>query len=317
MPTKIVITGWGQITQPKYAQAPFLSPLDMMEQAARNAANVCGDKIWSAIDTLLVVRTQSRVLNKPDHELKTRLDLNIERSAVSGIGGEVPQHFVNQAAGMLAREESRAVLICGAETYYPRDANAVTGEAALIQGIPDDYDADDAIGSNEVEQRHGLQLPIHGFPLFETALWATSGKSRDAWLAHVGEMWSKFSQVAATHPNAWTRSAVSAEEIVNPTPNNRPICSPYTKRMVSLVSADIGAAVVMTSADLANKSASAPRPVYFLGGGYAKDRQRFMSNKENFTHSPALATAAAKAHKRAGLSVNELDGFDLYSCFPC
>ena len=76
---------------------------------------------------------------------------------------------------MLARGESKVVLICGAETFYPRSADAVRGEAALIQGIPEDYDADDALGSNELEQRHGLTLPIHGFPLFENAPWAKSG----------------------------------------------------------------------------------------------------------------------------------------------
>lgn len=317
MSAPIVITGWGQVTQAKTAKPPFLTPLEMMEQAARAAGDIAGNTIWRAIDTMLVVRTQSRNITGADLALTERLGLSIKHSRVSGIGGDVPQHYVNQAAGMLARGEAQAVLICGAETYYPRDKDAVRGEAALIQGVPDDYDADDLVGSDALEQRHGLTLPIHGFPLFETALWHASGKSRDEWLQHVGKMWSKFSDVAAQHPNAWTREPVSVTDIITPSPNNRPICSPYTKRMVSLVSADIGAAVIVTNESLAKKSSNAPKPVYFLGGGYAKDRQRFMSNKENFTHSPALATAAAKAQKRAGLNINEIEGFDLYSCFPC
>ena len=317
MPEQIVITGWGQITQPKSATPPFLDPLDMMEQAARAAGDIAGEKIWRALDSLLVVRTQSRDIARADLALAERLGLRVPHSRVSGIGGDVPQHYVNQAAGMLARGEAKAVLICGAETYYPRDDNAVRGDGALMQGISDDYDADDLVGSDALEQRHGLTLPIHGFPLFETALWHASGKSRDEWLQHVGNMWSKFSEVASRHPNAWTREPVSVADIITPSANNRPICSPYTKRMVSLVSADIGAAIIVTTATLAKTSSNAPRPVYFLGGGYAKDRQRFMSNKENFTHSPALATAAAKAQKRAGLSVKDIEGFDLYSCFPC
>ena len=317
MPHQIVITGWGQITQPKNAMPPFLDPLDMMERAARDAGEIAGRDIWSAIDGLLVVRAQSRNLSNPDAELATRLGLKPRFSEVSGIGGQVPQQYVNQAAGMLARDEANAILICGAETYYPRDANAVTGEAALIQGIPDDYDAEDAVGSDGLEQRHGLHLPIHGFPMFEMALWHASGKSRDEWLSHVGSMWSKFSTVASQHPNAWTREPVSPHDIITPSASNRPICAPYTKRMVSLVSADIGAAIIMTTAEVAKRSSEAPRPVYFLGGGFAKDRQRYMSHKENFTHSPALATAAAKAQKRAGLTVDDMEVFDLYSCFPC
>ena len=91
--------------------------------------------------------------------------------------------------------------------------------------------------------------------------WAASGLSREAWLNHVGNMWSCFSEIAERHPNAWTREAISAENIITRTPDNRPICFPYTKRMVSLVSADIGAAIVITTASLAKESNSSVKPV--------------------------------------------------------
>ena len=317
MSERIVITGWGQITQPKDARAPFMEPLDMMEQAARAAAAIAGPGVLAGIDALLVVRTQSRALSDPVGDLARRLGVTPKITRVSGIGGESPQHFVNQAAGLLARGDATTVLICGAETYYPRTQDAVTGENALTQGITNDYEADDAVGSSALEQQHGVSLPIHGFPLFETALWAESGLDRAGWLAEVGGMWSRFSTVAATHPNAWTRSPWSAEEIVTPSAQNRPIAFPYTKRMVSLVMADLGAAIVLTTERHAQRLRSSASPVYFLGGAYAKDRQRFLADKARFTRSPALAAAAAKATTRAGISVAEIEGFDLYSCFPC
>lgn len=318
MSERVMVVGWGQETQRKEASPPWLDPLDMMERAARQAGEVAGAGVWPLIDALLVVRTQSRVLQEPGAALSARLGIKPHTVQVSGIGGEVPQYFVNQAAGMLARGEARAVLICGAETYYPRSADDVRGEAALIQGIPDDYDADDAVGSNELEQRHGLTLPIHGFPLFENALWARSGLGRQAWLERVGGMWSRFSEVAAAHPNAWTREAASVARIITPAPDNRPICFPYTKRMVSLVMADLGAAVILTTEKEAQKLRDgAAAPVYFRGGAFARDRQRFMIDKADYTRSQALATIRDKAEQRSGLRIDELDGFDLYSCFPC
>jgi len=318
MPQRVVITGWGQDTQRKEATPPYRDPVDMMERAARDAGALSGNGIWQTVDTILVVRTQSRNLDNPGEEIARRLGIKAKHIRVSGIGGEVPQHFVNQAAGMLARGESQGVLICGAETFYPRSDDDVRGEGALIQGIPEDYDADDAIGSDELEQRHGLTLPIHGFPLFETALWAKSGLARDAWLERVGSLWSGFSEVAASHPNGWTREPATVSRIITPAADNRPICFPYTKRMVSLVMADLGAAVVMTTEQVASQlSGGGGRPVYFLGGAYAKDRQRFMADKADFTRSPALARITAKAQRRAGIAVPDLDGFDLYSCFPC
>ncbi|MFT4563368.1 MAG: acetyl-CoA C-acetyltransferase, partial [Gammaproteobacteria bacterium] len=101
-------------------------------------------------------------------------------------------------------------------------------------------------------------------------------------------------------------------------PDNRPICFPYMKRMVSLVMADLGAAIVMTTASQARAmTGGAATPVYFLGGAFAKDRQRFMVDKADFTRSPALATIAKKTQQRAGINIADVEGFDLYSCFPC
>lgn len=182
MPQSIMITGWGQVTQPKQALPPCLDPLDMMERAARDAAALAGVGVLASlasIDTRLVVRAQSRVLRAPGEELARGLGLRPRHIEVSGIGGQVPQQFVNRAAGMLARGEAGTVLVVGAETYYPRTVDAVRGEQTLIQGISDDYDEADAVGSNALEQRHGLSLPIHGFPLFEVALWAQSGSRRE------------------------------------------------------------------------------------------------------------------------------------------
>jgi acetyl-CoA C-acetyltransferase len=103
-------------------------------------------------------------------------------------------------------------------------------------------------------------------------------------------MWARFSEVAARHPNAWTRNPLTAEEITTPSADNRPIAFPYTKRMVSLVMADIGAAIIMTTARRAARTRDgAAQRVHFLGGGFAKDRQRFMAEKSDFTRSPALA----------------------------
>ena len=106
MQHRIVLAGWGQVTQPKQATEPLMDPLDMMVKASEIAAEQAGRNVLSAVDTLLVVRTQSRNLVDPLANLSTRLGFKPSYAKVSGIGGEVPQHYVNQAAGRLARGES-------------------------------------------------------------------------------------------------------------------------------------------------------------------------------------------------------------------
>ena len=69
MSPSIMITGWGQVTQPKQATPPYLEPIDMMEHAARDAAAQAGVGALKSIDTILVVRPQSRVPKQPGEEL--------------------------------------------------------------------------------------------------------------------------------------------------------------------------------------------------------------------------------------------------------
>src|SRR5262249_563710 len=75
----------------------------------------------------------------------------------------------------------------------------------------------------------------------------------------------------------------------------------------------LGAGIVRTTARrAAGARGGATKPVYFLGGGFAKDRQRFMVDKSDFTRSPALVQAAARAEARAGMRVADMECFDLY-----
>ncbi|UCF95332.1 MAG: hypothetical protein JSW39_14685 [Desulfobacterales bacterium] len=219
---------------------------------------------------------------------------------------------------MIARGELDRVLIAGGETYYPRVKSDPDAANALFKWVKAADVGDDMIGATATERRHGASLPIHGFPLYETALWAESGLSLAAYLDRVGGLWSRFSRVAANHPQAWTSTARSAHEITAPTPNNRLIAFPYTKFMNSLIYVDLAAAVVLMSAESARRFRPKDRrPVYFLAGAYAEDRQRFLIQKSSFTACLPLQRAAHKALQRSHLALDDIACFDLYSCFPC
>jgi len=319
MKTQVVIAGWGQITQPKEQTENLCDPLDLMVAAALKAGEVTGMRnTLRHLDGIMVVRPLSAHYPSAAAQLAEKIGASPRFTAVSKIGGNSPQSMVNQAAGMIARGELATILIAGAEAYYPRGDQPPPAGNALFKGLPEDYDGDDTIGSTDLEQHHGLVQPLHGFPLFETALWAESGLSRKAYLQRIGELWAKFSKVAARHPHAWTRQRRSAAEISTPTAANRFIALPYTKYMNPLVTVDQGAALILTSGNKARRcTRKGKRPVYFRGGGYAEDRQRFLVEKNDFMSSPALKAAADKALERSGLSLNDIDSFDLYSCFPC
>ena len=116
----------------------------------------------------------------------------------------------------------------------------------------------DRRGTTDAEEERGLDLPIHIFPLFENALRAEAGRSLDEHRRRIGGLWSRFSEVAATNPHAWLRSARTVEEVITPTPQNRMIAYPYTKLLTANMQVDQGAALIMCSAAAA-EAAGVPR----------------------------------------------------------
>ncbi|MBU0972441.1 MAG: hypothetical protein KKC20_17460 [Proteobacteria bacterium] len=323
MKRDVVVAGWGQVTQPKQLAEPAKDPMGLMVQASRNAALKLTDPNGLVhVDGIMVVRSLSTHYGAPAAQLAEGLGASPRFMHVSKIGGNSPQTLVNKAAAMIARNELDSILVVGAEAYVPRPGTHGTCpskqmESTLLQGIPDDYTGEDAFGSTRLETLHGIEHPMQGFPLFETALWAASGLDLSAYLHKVASMWADFSKVAASHPNAWCRHARTAEEILTQGPANRPIAFPYTKFMNSFVTVDQGAAILLMSEEYAGKYRDKTlEPVYFLGGGYAQDRQRFMIEKSDFTASPPLEAAVKKALNRSGLNLSDMDCFDLYSCFP-
>lgn len=314
-----MVAGWGQVTQPRQIDGPAKDPMDLMVDAALAAAKITGStRNIKEIDGIMVVKILSRHYSSPDRQLSLRLGSYPRYTHVSGIGGNSPQMLINIAAGMIARNELDSVLIAGAETYVERDPDNKNRDNALFKYMPEDYTGDDLKGATPDETTHGIITPSQGFPLFETALWARSGLDFNTYMETIGSMWSSFSRVAAQNPFAWSRIERSTEEIIDTGPSNRPIAFPYPKYMNAFVTVDQGAAILLMSEEKAARyTASDRETVYFSGGGYAQDRQRFMIEKSDFTVSPPLRNAAKKALSRADISLEEIDCFDLYSCFPC
>jgi acetyl-CoA C-acetyltransferase len=76
------------------------------------------------------------------------------------------------------------------------------------------------------------------------------------------------------------------------------------------------AAVIMTGSQTAAElGIPEDRWVYLWGCGDAKDKW-FVSDRVNLHSSPAIGACTRRALGMAGLSVDEIDMFDLYSCFP-
>jgi acetyl-CoA acetyltransferase len=90
--------------------------------------------------------------------------------------------------------------------------------------------------------------------------------------AHLGRLCARLAATAATHPQAWSRRALTIEEIVTPSAENRMVAFPYPKRMTANIDVDQAAAVLLTSVGTA-RALGIPesRWVFLHGAAEAKD----------------------------------------------
>ena len=63
-----------------------------------------------------------------------------------------------------------------------------------------------------------LDRPAYVYPMFEQALRIAAGEPPDDHRRRIGELWSQFSAVAATNPYAWSREALSGNDIAEAGP---------------------------------------------------------------------------------------------------
>jgi len=316
-----IIVGVAQTIQRDIDPAAAKGPIDLMVDVCRATARDAAitDAEFSNVDSLSMVDIITG--NYPDAVglLSERLAINPGDRHKPKAGGNTPQMLINQAAERISLGEIKLALVTGAETLnslMQAGKNKVAPGWTERDNVPPQPAVGDFVGTAPYEMPYALQFPINAYPIFETAIRANKGRSHEEHGLKIGEMFSKFTEVAAQNPNAWFPVARTAEEIATPTDHNRYVGFPYTKYMNAVIRVDQAAAVLLTSVGEAKRMGIDPAQwVYLIGCADALDHW-FVSERDNFHSSPAIRVAGEQALRMAGLQISDIDQFDLYSCFP-
>jgi acetyl-CoA C-acetyltransferase len=343
-PRTPVIVGLGQASErlgdPGYQG---LSAVDLAAAAVRAALSDAGGPdrtpvaagiaagIAAAVDTVAGVR-QFEVstpralapLGRSDNfprSVAARAGLSPGRAVLEVGGGQGPQHLVSEFAAAIAAGRAEVVLLFGAEAISTAEHFAQTPE----DGRPDF--TEHAGGSLE-DRGYGLagmmpgRLVSHGlsdapsqYALIDNARRARLGLSRDAYAVAMGELFEPFTRVAAGNPHAAAPQVRTARELSTPTEANRPIADPYPRYMVAREKVNQGAAVLLMSLAAARRLGVPEGQRVFLHG-HADIRERDLMERADLSRSPAAVLAVTRALDMAGITARDLDGIDLYSCFP-
>jgi len=316
-----ILIGVGQLTQRDVEPTRALEPVAMMEAAARIAAEDAGagDRLLRAVDRVAAVNVFCFPYGNVPRLLAERVGAHPVEELYTTIGGNTPQWLVNLMAARITAGEADVVLLAGAEAMRTL-AQARRARVRLPWGGGDGTptvlgDARDGTSPHEVT--HGLALPTVVYPLFDNAIRARRGWSIDEHRRRLGRLCSRLAAAAAEHPHAWFRERRSPDEIATVSPDNRMIAFPYPKLMNAIIEVDQAAAVIMTSVERARALGIAPsRWVYLHGAADAHDHW-LVSERVDYARSPAIRAAGRAALEAAGMSIDDVDLFDLYSCFPC
>merc|ERR1740129_433117 len=172
------------------------------------------------------------------------------------------------------------------------------------------------------ERLHGLNSPIHFYPMMENALRHKYGKSFEEHHASVSALMSSFSRVAASQPDhAWLPIYRTSEEIAIPSASNRWVGYPYTKYMNANDNVDGAASWLLCSVSTARRlGVHEDKWVYLHAGAECHegaDDKWFVSGRSDLSRLPGMERAIMHCLSSAGVNASQVDHFDLYSCFPC
>ncbi|OBF65366.1 acetyl-CoA acetyltransferase [Mycobacterium sp. 852002-51971_SCH5477799-a] len=329
-PRTPVLVGVGQFTEriddPDYRG---MSAVDLATAAARAALTDSGAKgVAQAVDTVFGLRqfeisgpmpARLGKSNNYSRSVMNRLGGDPARVVLEPVGGQGPQKLVTEAGNAIAAGEADVVMIMGSEpgstARYFADRDDKPDFTEHVEGQLEDRGHQISSYIDAYTIQHGLTGAPVQYGLLENARRARLGYSVADYRREMAELFAPMSKVAANNPLSSSPVERSVEEIITITEDNRMICDPYPRLLVARDQVNQGAAAVLTSVEAATRL-GVPEEKWVFVHGRSDMVEQAMLDRVDLGASPAAVHAAREALRVAGIGVDEIDTFDLYSCFP-
>lgn len=234
--------------------------------------------------------------------------------------GILQQTLLGDACRRIQAGELDIAIVAGGEGRYRQLRAKITGieldDRVQQEVAPDITLTPEAELWSEIEARAGLAMPVGYYAIMESALRHARGESVAINRDRLAALYAQFSQVAMDNPHAWNRLAMDADSIRNPSSSNKMLAFPYTKYHNSQWNVDQAASLIFCSAGKA-KALGIPSSQWVFP--LASTESNHMVNTSQRAHlhrSTGAEIAGQRALHLAGVSVEELQYLDLYSCFP-
>ncbi|MDT7730647.1 MAG: acetyl-CoA C-acetyltransferase [Mycobacterium sp.] len=331
-PRTPVIVGVGQFTEriddPEYRG---MSAVDLATAAAESALADTGVNVATVaktVDTVFGLR-QFEISgpmpaafgksNNYPRSVMNRLGGDPARVVLEPVGGQSPQKLVTEAGNAIVAGDADVVMIMGSEpgstARYFANRDDKPDFTEHVEGQLEDRGHQIFSYIDEYTIQHGLTGAPVQYGLLENARRSRSGLSVAEYRLKMAELFAPFSKVAAKNPFSSSPVERSVEEILTVTDDNRMICDPYPRLLVARDTVNQGAAAVLMSVEAARRL-GVPEAKWVYLHGHADVIEQAMLDRVDLGAGPASVMAAQEALRVAGLGVDDMATFDLYSCFP-
>ncbi len=335
-PSTPVVVGVGQaaerIDDPDYRA---MSSVELAAAAARAALVDCAadfGSVSAAVDTVAGVRqfeisgpvanaSLGRSNNYP-RSVANRIGAEPVRAILEIVGGQGPQHLISELAAEIAAGRSQVALIFGSDAtstlrHFAQgsEKRAKPDFTETVEGQLEDRGQ--GIGGliSRYTVMHGLIDAPTQYGLLENARRAGTGLGPAEYRRQMGELFAPFTKVAAGNPFAAAPVERTVDELITVSERNRIISEPYPRLMVARDQVNQGAAALLMSIAAARRL-GVPEENWVYLHGHADLREQAMLERPDLGHAPSAVMAAREALAMAGIGVDDIATFDLYSCFP-
>lgn len=332
-PCTPVIVGVGQFTE-RIDDAGYrgMSAVELATEAARAAIADTGADVIAVAEAIEVFAGLRQFeictpfsappLGASDNYVRSvakRVGADPARAVLEPIGGNGSQKVVTEFATAIAAGDIEAALVLGSEPG---------STAKYFSGRDDKPDFTEHVGGqledrgygfeqymSEYTAKHGLTGAPVQYGLLDNARRARLGRSVAEYRRDMAELFSPFSKVAAKNPFSSSPVERSVEEIETVTDENRMICDPYPRYLVARDTVNQGAAVLIMSVAAASRL-GVPEDKWVYLHGHADQTEQDLLDRVDLSVSVSARQAVAEALRTAGVGIDDVATFDLYSCFP-
>lgn len=316
-PNTPVLVGVGAVTQRESDPARADEAAALMIRAARLAGDDCGaPALLAEVERIGVPKG---IWSYSDPARLVAEALGASATTLLAEIGILQQSLFADACREIEAGHIEVALVVGGEAKYRQ-------LQAQIQGVEapetEQSDAPDIVLEpeqeiwSEIESAAGLGMPVGFYALMESALRHALGEDLDTHRDRVAAMYEAFSEVARGNPHAWHREGMSAADIRDASAKNKMLAFPYTKFHNSQWNVDQAGALLFCSVAKA-QALGIPREKWVFP--LASTESNYMVNtsqRADLAGSAGARLAGSRALELSGVSADQLDLLEMYSCFP-